>query len=611
MIPNFIQRNIIKNLVFLIIFIGLILSFWRSSEWTRLCAGLALFLFGMQCMEKGLQKLAGGKLEKILSKSTATPFKGLLFGMGATTLMQSTTLVSLLTIAFISAGLIGLSAGIAIILGVNLGATSGIWFLVAAGQNLSLASFALPMLVLGVWAGFLGKKGKYFGWIVLGIAFIFLGIDWIREGFQGFTGAFNFSAPKSEGVLTTYMFIGIGLVVTVILQSSHATLMLTLAALAAGQIDLPQSLALAIGSNVGSSIGTAAVGMLGGVRAGQRLALAHLIFNLVTAILALLLLRPLTWFVQFALANPLAQLALFHTIFNGLGVSVFWSLQKKFARFLERIWPDKVEPRVLIEQDQTGGRLKPIPHMRYLNQNALTTVDTGINAIRKETCFLERLSIEVVCHAIYIPVTHLSDEQSDHPALYAVPENIRLDADELYKHYIKGVYSDLLSFIGKIEASEPSQYNAIMRCQVTIIQLVDIVKTAKHLQKNLYRYISADDSPTKTLYLELRAQLFQSVAEIYQLRRSHLPKEEWSDQFAQIKLKAEQFNASFYSKLFTQVRSEEIGSFSMSSLINDLSYVVRIINGLCHVLEQTDDEEYTLFHDGSSEPAEFYTIGTS
>src|SRR5690554_8173095 len=133
-------------------------SFWYSAGWLQLCAGLALFLFGMQCLEEGLKELAGSRLEQLLERSTATPLKGLMFGVGGTMILQSTTLMSLLTIAFISTGLIHLAGGISILLGINLGTSGGIWLLAAAGQNFSLSPLALPLLVFGVLAGFNGPN---------------------------------------------------------------------------------------------------------------------------------------------------------------------------------------------------------------------------------------------------------------------------------------------------------------------------------------------------------------------------------------------------------------------------------------------------------------------
>ena len=176
-------------------------------------------------------------------------------------------------------------------------------------------------------ASFSGDKGKAAGRIVLGIAFIFLGIDQIKTGFSSF-GGMDLSQYHAGGLTGQLLFVGIGLLATVVLQSSHATLMLTLTALAAGQLDLTQALATAIGANIGTSVTTAFVGSLGGNRSGQRLAPRHVLFNVTTAIPAIALL-PTAWLVQWLVAplglgeNRLIQLALFHSLFNGMGVLLF------------------------------------------------------------------------------------------------------------------------------------------------------------------------------------------------------------------------------------------------------------------------------------------------
>src|SRR5690606_38127392 len=199
-------------------------SFWRSAGWLELCAGLALFLFGMQCLEEGLRQLAGGGLERLLARSTGTPGRGLLFGMAGTALLQSTTLVSLLTIAFISSGLIQLAGGLAIILGANLGATSGIWLLALAGQGFSLSPLALPTLVFGGLGGVAGPTGRAAGRVVLGIAFVFLGIDQVKAGFDAVGGGFDPSVLPSGGASGVLLLVLAGVGATVVLQSSHATL---------------------------------------------------------------------------------------------------------------------------------------------------------------------------------------------------------------------------------------------------------------------------------------------------------------------------------------------------------------------------------------------------
>ncbi|MBQ0834160.1 MAG: Na/Pi cotransporter family protein, partial [Marinobacter sp.] len=425
-------------------------SFWYSTGWLQLCAGLALFLFGMQCLEEGLKELAGSRLERLLERSTATPFKGLMFGVGGTMILQSTTLMSLLTIAFISTGLIHLAGGISILLGINLGTSGGIWLLAAAGQNFSLSPLALPLLVFGVLAGFSSLKGKAFGRLVLGIAFIFLGIDQIKGGFTEFGGVIDLAGSMDSSIIVQLSFVAVGLVLTAILQSSHATLMLVLAALAGGQIELWQGAAIAIGGNIGSSVTTAIVGWLGGNRSGQRLALVHALFNILTGVVTFLLLSPLTWLSQIMMAafgagdNTLLQLAMFQTLFNGIGVVLFWPWQKQLERGLRRVLPDRAEPAVLITDITTGPRnlveqrKLPESHARYLNEAALASIDTASRAVVQELQHLGRLSLEVICHALYQPVEQLISRDVDEARLNARPDDSEgLDTEDLYRRHIK------------------------------------------------------------------------------------------------------------------------------------------------------------------------------
>lgn len=578
-----------KNLTFIAIALGVLITFSLSKEWTQLCAGLALFLFGMQCMEEALHTLAEGKLKTILAKSTETPAKGMLFGIGATTLMQSTTLVSLLTIAFINSGMIRLAGGISIILGANLGATSGIWLLAMAGQNISLSPLALPMIAMSMLISFRGEKNKALGRIILGIAFIFLGIDWIKSGFAGFTENLDFSAYQTSGLTGILIFAVIGLTITVVLQSSHATLMLTLAALASGQINLGQSLAIAIGSNVGSSISTVFVGILGSNRSGQRLALAHLIFNVTSAILAFVLINPLTWIVQSIFNNILLQLAFFHTLFNSIGIAIFWPIQNKLASILERLWPDTKEPAVIDTSAPENNKHLPDDklHARYLSESVLATSDTAINALIQETQFLGRLSLEVICEIIYFSIKELTTDKSEKKAWNLSEEDIAPNADRLYQKYIKGVYSDLLVFSGKIDTVDDTQQQIVMGCQIAALQLVETVKNAKHFQKNLQHFLTSSPvSPARTLYLELRTHLLKSLQTIYQLSKPQNDRETKLETFKNTTI---QFNQHFHTSVFSSINSGKINRFEMSSIINDTGYVIRITDGLYQVLNMATE----------------------
>ena len=582
----------LRWVMLLLVVSGLIASFWFSQGWLQLCAGLAIFLFGMQCLEEGLRQLAGSKLEQILGRSTSTPFKSLLFGVGGTLLLQSSTLVSLLTIAFISTGLIQLAGGIAILFGANLGATSGIWLLALAGQNLSLSPLALPLLVFGVLAGFFGPRSKAAGRIVLGIAFIFLGIDQIKEGFASFGDGLDMAGLQEGGLRGALLFTAIGMAITVVLQSSHATLMLTLAALASGQLELGQSLAIAIGSNIGSSVTTAFVGSLGGNRNGQRLALAHVLFNITTGVIAFCLLGPLTWLVH-VLAEPLGlgensliQLAMFHTLFNAMGVALFWPLQRRLAQYLIRWLPDRVEPQVLITELASEQVAEPErTRARYLNERALDSVDAASGAVVQELGHLGRLSLEVICHALYLPVDQLAQAKGDERVLQAKPAAGGLDAEHLYQFHIKGVYGDLLSFMGRMDLPMDEAHQQFwISCQLAALQLVDAVKDAKHLQKNLGHYLDAPPSAAREAYVELRRHLLATLHEVRELARSDMPDEMWQSRLRWVDEQAASFDAQFRQRLFAEVRYGHLDGLRTSSLMNDLGYVSRIFQSLRNVL---------------------------
>lgn len=593
---------------------GLGASFHYSAGWLQLCAGLALFLFGMQCLEQGLKALAGGRMERLLARSTATPFKGLLFGAGATLLLQSSTLVSLLTIAFLGTGLIQLAGAIAVLLGANLGATSGIWLLALAGQNLSLSPLALPLLVFGVLARYVGNRGEAIGRLIVGIAFIFLAIDQIKNGFSAMTTV-DLASYTADGMAGTLLFVAIGLVLTVIVQSSHATLMLTLAALAAGQLEPAQSLAIAIGSNVGSSVSTAVMGFIGGNRAGQRLALAHVLFNVTTALVALLTLPLLQAAVLVITAwmglgnNALIQLALFHSLFNGLGVALFWPWQPAFARLLARWLPDPPQPLHLMREAALINRARQSP---YLTDAALQTADSATQAFGQELRHLGRMSLEVIGQTLYCPPEELAAPVTDPAVLRQRLHHEDIDSDALYRHYIKPVYGELLRFIGRFEQPLSEEQQQRWRSgQVAASQLAKAVKDAYQLQANLRRQLtdeSSTDSEASSAYLELRSKLLAALAQLRHISRTCDDPDSWRQQLAQLEQQVAAFDNAFTARLFRAVRDGRIDGYQLGSLINDLGYAKRIVRNLHHVLLLGDGHAHGLvwrglFDDDSEVPA--------
>ncbi|MCY1401027.1 hypothetical protein D9M71_161350 [compost metagenome] len=195
----------------------------------------------------------------------------------------------------------------------------------------------------------------------------------------------------------------------------------------------------------------------------------------------------------------------------------------------------------------------------------------------------------MICHALYLPVDQLSQPRPDEALLRARPERHSLDAETLYQRYIKGVYSDLLIFMGRFEQALDEKHQRFwMTCQVVALQLVDAVKDAKHLQKNLGFWLQAEPSAARDAYVELRRHLLVALREVRALGTldvASLPEGAWAARLALFDQHAAQFDTQFREQLFEAVRRNELDGLQTSSLMNDLGYVSRIIQSLRNVLQ--------------------------
>ena len=288
----------LRRLSLPVIFAILAYGFWVSPNVKEIAAGVAIFLFGMLSLEEGFRALSGGLLERLLKTSTDRLWKSVGFGVITTAIMQSSSLVSVITISFVSAGLIWLSSGIGIIFGANLGTTTGAWLVAGFGLKVNISAYAMPLLVFGVILLFQKVKPlKALGYVLSGVGFLFLGIHYMKGGFEAYRQAVDLAEYALSGFFGLAVFTLVGTVATVIMQSSHATLVLIITALAASQITYENAMALAIGANIGTTV-TALIGSMGANYQGKRLALAHLLFNLVTAAIAIVFIMQIIWLVD-------------------------------------------------------------------------------------------------------------------------------------------------------------------------------------------------------------------------------------------------------------------------------------------------------------------------
>lgn len=311
--------------------------------------GVGLFLLGMSLLTDALKSLAGESLRGFLARFTGGRFSALASGAGLTALVQSSSATTLATIGFVSAGLLTFQQGLGVILGANLGTTSTGWLVALLGLKLSVSKIALPLVGIGALLRLLGRgRVSQVGLALAGFALIFVGIDALQSGMQGFAARFDPSSFPSGSGVGSLLLVAIGLVMTIVMQSSSAAVAITLSALHAGTIDLTQAAALVIGQNVGTTV-TAGLGAIGASGAAKRTALAHVLFNLGTGLLALALLSPAGVVLEAAHARfgdestPLL-LAGYHTAFNLLGVLVFLPALGPFARLVTWLVPEQGSP---------------------------------------------------------------------------------------------------------------------------------------------------------------------------------------------------------------------------------------------------------------------------
>jgi phosphate:Na+ symporter len=310
--------------------------------------GLGMFLLGMHVMTSGLRSIAGDTLGTALRRSTNSPLSGALVGTVTTALIQSSSATTVAAVGFVSAGVLSFGQALGIIFGANVGTTITGWLVALLGFKLDLAQIALPLILVGIVIKLArAKPGGDLGLALAGFGLIFVGIGSLQRGFAFISEAIDPSWFPGPGLLGALAMVAFGFVLTAITQSSSAGVALALAGVHSGAVPLEHAAAAVIGMDMGSSA-TALIASLGASTQGRRTGTAHFVFNLLSAVLALLILRPYLWAIGGDLQVEQPELALvgFHTSFNLAGTLIAVPLAGPFARFLERLVPDHHPPAV-------------------------------------------------------------------------------------------------------------------------------------------------------------------------------------------------------------------------------------------------------------------------
>lgn len=568
----------IKHSLFFLLLGLLALGFWFSADFKTIVAGIAIFLFGMLSLQQGFKFFTGGILERLLRNATDNILKRLLFGIVTTTLMQSSSLLSVLVISFISAGLLDLAAGIGIIFGANIGTTTGAWLVAGFGLKVDIAGYAMPLLVFGVLLQ-LTKQKNYqgVGHILLGLGFLFLGIQYMKDGFDAFKGNIDLSQYAMTGMRGLLTYVLVGIVVTVIIQASGATMVLIITALASQQVSYDNALALAIGSNVGTTI-TAVLGAFGANIKGKRLAGAHVLFNVFTGVLAIVFLQQFIWTVEFlcrhvgiAANDYTLKLAMFHSVFNLAGVAMMLPVSGLLARFLERVMREKTAS---------------VDLPRFLTRSALQYPDTAVESVYQETMHLYENATHIILKALGLHRRDVYSGEDLHTVISRYRNIKDYDIDEAYDRNIKGLYSAIIEFISQARFTwEMKQSGRLHWLRQANLKLVEAVKGMKHLQKNLLKYNRSYNRYQADEYDRIRYQIALVIRELQKIKDADVVNELPLLSLDALKGHVKERRQAAIEVIENLIRERKISAEAGTSLLNDNSYVYDMQSNLIRMAE--------------------------
>lgn len=390
-----------------------------------LIGGLGLFLLGMRLMTKGLRNAAGPALRQILGKWTKTPIRGLASGFMITALVQSSSAITVAVIGFVNAGLMTMGQSVGVIFGSNIGTTVTGWIVAAVGVSVKVKALALPLIGIGAILRLTGgnSRRKHLGDAFTGFGLFFLGIEILQEAFHTVETAIDLSAFSYGGVIDIVMFIAIGFILTLLMQSSSAAMALVLTAAMSGIVSMESAAGAVIGTNIGTT-STAMLSVIGATYNAKKVAAAHIIFNLVTGFVAIFTIPiflnvinnlPPAYDISMA-----ANLAIFHTTFNLIGVLIFIPFTDKLVRYLD---------------NHIGKELTELSKPRYLDDNVLKTPSLAMDALFMELGRLGEMTRKLGQNAIS-PLFRHSEFVKDKIAINTLIEAIR-------KYCVKMQYLDL------------------------------------------------------------------------------------------------------------------------------------------------------------------------
>ncbi|TNF88239.1 MAG: Na/Pi cotransporter family protein [Gammaproteobacteria bacterium] len=518
-----------------------------SFDFWKFLAGVGLFLFAMAQLEAALSSVAGRSFRQFLRGYTRTPTRSVLTGTAVTAMVQSSSLVGLMVLAFVGAGIMTLPSALGVIFGSNLGTTFTGWIVVTLGFKLDIQALALPLIGVGSLV-LVSTQGRLaaFGRLAAGLGFLLLGLDFMKDSVASIRQPVD---AVSLAGFASWQYFFFGVVFAAIVQSSSATMLVAIAALDAGLISLVAAAEIAIGADLGTC-STIILGSFKGAAAKRRVALAHLLFNLGTVIIAYGLRIQLLAIVAAAgIHDPLLALVAFHTLFNVLGVAVFLPFTTLMARQLDRLFIAPTER-----------------HARYVTEVSPSVSDAALEAINEETAHLIA-SVTMQNMQAFSPALPLPPGQL--PVAVALTPDLDVRSfDEMYRR-TKRLEGEILAFATRVQ-SEPLEPDESLRLTQLLSAIRSAVRSSKYLKDIHHNLEEFGESPKPAIntYLQhVQSVMTAFYGELYLLRRENETEVLFEDLVEALQ-KAHEWHDQLHHDIFEDIRAHRISDTEISSCLN-------------------------------------------
>lgn len=308
-----------------------------SLDIWKMLAGIAIFLLGMNFLEEALRSLVGRPFKLFLKKQTSHKLRAVAGGAVVTGILQSSSVVNLMVLAFVGAGVIKMQNALAVILGANFGTTLDSWIVATVGFKFNIENFALPIAgISGILMMLTNKESRWHQWcrLLFGFSFLFVGLNYMKTGIEGAVLHFDMSLLNQQPAI---IFLLVGFIITLLIQSSSATIAIVLSALYANVIGLYEATALVLGSEIGTTI-KLVLASVKGIATKKRVALGNLLFNIINAFIIFIFLLPVNKLITdiIGIKDNLIALVFFQSFVNLAGIILFLPFLNRFGKFLEK-----------------------------------------------------------------------------------------------------------------------------------------------------------------------------------------------------------------------------------------------------------------------------------